>query len=155
MIETVRPVLTIRQQLVYDAICEIIRTKHRPPSVRELMELLAVKSPNGISGHLKALEAKGYIERTALISRNIRVTDDAVYSQPYSIPIVGQVSAGPLLVAYELRDWLTLADLLGEDSGLTALQVEGNGMLDRQISRGDFLIQRAGRNVLLWRPMRL
>lgn len=155
IIDTARPALTGRQRIVYDLICESIRTKRRPPSLRELMAPLGIKSINGIASHLAALETKGYIDRDPGICRGIRVTDPAVYRRPYSIPIVGRVSAGPPLVAYELLEWLSLADLLGEDDGLTALQVEGNGMLERNISDGDYLIQRGGRDVLLWRPVPL
>lgn len=147
--------LTARQQRVYDLICESIQKQRRPPSVRELMRRLGMKSPNGIASHLVALEKKGYIDRETGISRNIRVTDQAIYRRPYSIPIVGRVSAGQLLAACELLDWLSLGDLLGDDCGLEAVQVEGNGMMDQHIADGDFLIRRDGHNILLWRPMRL
>lgn len=160
-LDTVRPPspgrsLTARQQRVYDLICESIQKQRRPPSVRELMRQLGMKSPNGIASHLVALEKKGFIQREIGISRNIRVTDEMVYRRPYSIPIVGRVSAGPPLAAYQLLDWLSLGDLLGDDDGgLSAVQVEGNGMMDQHIAGGDFLIRRNGRNVLLWRPMRV
>lgn len=156
MIDTTRPVLTGRQKFVYDAICESIRKLQRPPTVRDLMECLAIASPNGVVGHLRALKKKGYITNDRGLARTIRVVDQAVYRPPYSLPIVGRVSAGPPLVAYQLLEWLSLADLLGEDDdSLTAMQVEGEGMLDRHVSDGDFLIQRGGRDVLMWRPMRL
>lgn len=71
--------LTARQQRVYDLICESIQKQRRPPSVRELMRRLGMKSPNGIASHLVALEKKGYIDRETGISRNIRVTDQAIY----------------------------------------------------------------------------
>jgi repressor LexA len=153
MLDTTRPALTERQQFVYDLICESIRKLRRPPSVRDLMERLALKSPNGVVCHLHALKKKGYITHDRGIARGLRVVDHSVYRPPYSIPIVGRVSAGPPLVAYELLEWLSLPDLLGDDIDLTAVQVEGNGMLERNISDGDFLIQRAGRDVLLWRPI--
>lgn len=155
MIGAARPVLTERQKFVYDAICESIRKLQRPPSVRDLMKSLAVNSPNGVVCHLLALQKKGYITHDRGIARGVRVVDQSVYRPPYSIPIVGRVSAGPPLVAYELLEWLSLADLLGEDDGLTAVQVEGNGMLERNISDGDFIVQRGGRDVLMWRPLLL
>ena len=42
------------------------------PSVRELMKQLKAKSPNGVQCHIKALEKKGYLERSNGMSRAIK-----------------------------------------------------------------------------------
>ena len=156
------PALTDRQRQVYDFICRCIRGKRRPPSLQEICDNIGARSKNGAIVHLDALEKKGYIEREPLIARGIKVTDLAVYrspNTPFSIPILGRVSAGPFLEACELLDWLCLGDLLGDDEfdhGLIAVQVEGPGMLSQLIADGDYLIRRGGpggRNVLLWRPV--
>ena len=161
-LESPLPSLTDRQRQVYDFICRSIQKKRRPPSLQEICNHIGARSKNGAIVHLDALEKKGYIEREPLIARGIKVTDLAVYRQPYSIPILGRVSAGPFLEACELLDWLCLGDLLGDDEfehGLTAVQVEGPGMLSQLIADGDYLIRRddpsvqGSRNVLLWRPI--
>lgn len=65
--------LTERQREVLDEIRWCIIEQARPPSVRELMQLLHVDSPNGVVCHLKALERKGFIKRTEG-ARNIVLT---------------------------------------------------------------------------------
>lgn len=152
-VDTVRPPLSPRQHQLYLLICDYIRTKNRPPTFQEMADRMGIRSKNGITTHLAAMESKGYIRREAGVTRGLIVVDQSVYRRPYSIPIVGRVSAGQLSEACELQEWLSLGDLLGDDSNLSAVQVEGNGMLDRQIASGDFLIRRDGRNVLLWRSL--
>jgi repressor LexA len=155
MIDSIRPALTARQQQAYDLICESIRVRRRSPSIQEIADAMGIRSKNGVTNHMAALESKGYIEREPFIARGIRVCDHAVYRRPYSIPIVGRVQAGPPAEAYELLEWLSLADILGDDIGLNAVKIEGNGMADQQVQDGDYLIRRGTRNILLWRPMRL
>lgn len=154
MIDTVRPPLSKRQQQLYNLICDYVREKNRPPTFQEMADRMGIRSKNGITSHLSAMEAKGYIRREAGVTRGLIVVDQSVYRRPYSIPIVGRVQAGSLSEACQLHEWLSLPDLLGDGSDLSAVQVEGNGMLDQHISHGDFLIRRNGRNVLLWRCLR-
>jgi SOS-response transcriptional repressor LexA len=45
------------------AICAYVRLYGRSPSLRELGKALEIKSTNGVSGHLEALERKGWISR--------------------------------------------------------------------------------------------
>lgn len=45
-----------------------------PPSMREVGDFLGGVSTNAVSGHYKALEAKGYIKRTPNTSRAIQFT---------------------------------------------------------------------------------
>lgn len=54
--------LTDRQNEVMGAIWEHWRRYQVPPTLRELMAMTGVKSPNGIVGHLRLLASKGAIE---------------------------------------------------------------------------------------------
>lgn len=65
--------LTARQIEVLGAIERSIRERGYPPTLRELMAEFDVKSTNAISGHLRALERKGHIQRGAKSSRAIRI----------------------------------------------------------------------------------
>jgi len=58
---------------VYDAIVEHVKAHQRPPTVRELGEILLIGSPNGVSDHLKALVKKGWITHDPMTSRGIRL----------------------------------------------------------------------------------
>ena len=57
-----KPSLTNRQQKVYDFIKSHIEKHGWPPTVRETMKHMRIKSPNGVMCHFKALEKKGVIE---------------------------------------------------------------------------------------------
>ena len=57
--------LTFQQARVLEVICDYIREKGYPPSVRELGERLGLKSTATVHSHLRTLERKGYLERTA------------------------------------------------------------------------------------------
>lgn len=69
-----RPPLTKRQQKVYDFIKSHIEDKGWPPTVRETMEHMGIKSPNGVMCHFKALKKKEVIEfGEAQMSRCLRL----------------------------------------------------------------------------------
>ena len=69
---TERP-LTERQQQVLDFIACHIHDRGIPPTVREIWEHFGITSPNGVVGHIKTLERKGYIEHMPDTSRGIRI----------------------------------------------------------------------------------
>lgn len=56
--------LTQRQALALDTIRESIAKRGFPPTMREIARVLGIKSTNGVSDHLTALERKGHIRRT-------------------------------------------------------------------------------------------
>lgn len=78
----IRPKLTPRQDAILNFIAAEIGRKGRPPSIREIGEQFAIGSPNGVMGHLKALEQKGFIRMHKLQSRGIEIIgrNDALLS---------------------------------------------------------------------------
>lgn len=54
---------------------ELLRAHSRVygPTVRELMAVSGIASPNGVACHLRALEKKGYVRRTPNKARGIEV----------------------------------------------------------------------------------
>jgi repressor LexA len=65
--------LTDRQSAVLAFIRSEIASRSKPPTVREIMDHFAFRSPNAVASHLRALERKGCIRRIAGESRNIEV----------------------------------------------------------------------------------
>lgn len=53
--------LTNGQKRVLRAILRFARSAGRMPTIRELCAVLGISSPNGVNGHLRALEVKGYL----------------------------------------------------------------------------------------------
>jgi repressor LexA len=66
---------TDRQALALRLIDEHVRLVGCPPTLRELGELMTIRSNNGVNDHLEALESKGYIERRDRLARAILITD--------------------------------------------------------------------------------
>lgn len=67
--------MTSRQREFFDFIRDRIRGHQPAPSVREFMARFGINSPNGVMCHLRALERKGVIERTAYQSRGITIPE--------------------------------------------------------------------------------
>lgn len=68
-------VLTDRQRLVLGVIRDYIAAHGYPPTLRDIGRILAIRSPNGVLTHIKALEKKGFIRRDPIIGRTIVVLD--------------------------------------------------------------------------------
>ena len=141
-----RKKLTARQQEIYDFIARVIRNQGYPPTIREIMEAFGIASTNGVRTTLSALEKKGYIRRTAKLSRSIELTDyqDASLSGDVrEVPVIGRVAAGEPILAME-----NIESTLAVDAGFVprgdvfALKVEGDSMRDAGILDGDFVLAR-------------
>ena len=65
--------LTQSQTNVLGVINHFNEVNGYPPSRKEIAERMGYKSDNAASEHLKALERKGAIELTPMVSRGIRV----------------------------------------------------------------------------------
>ncbi len=145
--------LTERQQSILDYIMEFRREHGCSPSIPEMQRHFGIRSPNGVAGHLHALEAKGFIRRGDRGSRQIDPVDpmEDLRAQVASIPLFGAVPAGPPQAVAEHRpdgcvsvDEATLGFRPGE--GCFALKVRGDSMKDAGILDGDLVIADAGQN---------
>ena len=63
--------LTKKQKQVMGAIEIFIKKRKYPPTVRDIMGMLGLKSPAGIQRHLENLRKKGVINRKKGVSRSI------------------------------------------------------------------------------------
>jgi len=71
MTATAKERLTARQQEVLDFIKANMAVFS--PTVRQIAQAIGAKSPHSATGHLDALERKGFIRRTPGRPRNIEV----------------------------------------------------------------------------------
>lgn len=74
--------LTERQDQVYEHIRAYVREQGKPPTLVEIGKALGIRSTNGVSKHLCALEQKGYIQRTPNEARGISLVDAG--TDPYA-----------------------------------------------------------------------
>lgn len=56
------------------------------PTVREIGQAFGIRSTNGVSDHLKAIEAKGRLKRNEFMPRGIEVLDNL------RLPFCGEVA---------------------------------------------------------------
>ncbi len=65
--------ITPRQQEVLDTIESLTKEHDVPPTFRELMEPLGIRSPNGMMSHLHPLRKKGLVTWTPNVARTLRL----------------------------------------------------------------------------------
>ncbi len=145
--------LTERQGKVLNFIGEHILDAGYPPTIREIGDYLGIRSTNGVNDHLKALEKKGYIERTDAKSRALKplfwpdrnpfetYVRDENAEETFSIPIVGRIAAGVPIAAIEnVEERVTLGQsLIGQPKDVFGLTVHGESMIEDGIFDGDYI----------------
>jgi len=68
--------LTDKQQRILSFIRVFTAKTGESPTVREIGDSFGIKSPNGVVGHIKAIEAKGRLKRLGFMPRGLTVIDD-------------------------------------------------------------------------------
>lgn len=141
-----RKQLTARQREIYDFIAQVIRNNGYPPTIREIMVAFGIASTNGVRTTLTALEKKGYIRRTAMLSRSIELTDyqeASLSGDVRDVPVIGRVAAGePILATENIERTLAVDSGFVPRGNVFALKVEGDSMRDAGIFDGDFVLAR-------------
>ena len=140
--------LTDRQREIYDYIVAFRRENGCSPSIPELQRHFGIKSPNGVAGHLHALETKGIIRRAERGSRQIDlVADDHAVAGPvlHRLPMLGRIPAGvPQDVQSVAAEDSAVFDegVLGfkPRDGCFLLEVRGDSMRDAGILNGDMVV---------------
>lgn len=141
------PVLTKRQQQIFNFILSSIDNFGYPPSIPEIQKKFSFKSPNAAQSHLMALERKGYISRHPHKSRGIEVL---VHSAPkendknevIEVPIVGRVAAGSPILAQENIEGTVNVDksIVRQPQNIFALRIKGDSMIKAGIFNGDLVL---------------
>ncbi len=141
------PRLTPRQRAVLDCIRDALQRDGRPPTLREIGAEVGIRSTNGVSDHLKALEAKGYIDRASGRSRGLRILDPGGGAVSPTVtrrvPLLGRIAAGsPIRADQNIeREIDVTEDLPGIAShkDLFALRISGDSMIGDGIFDGDLI----------------
>ena len=109
------------------------------PSVREIGKECGIKSTATVHSYLERLQARGYLNKTTNKKRSVTIGK----SSGISIPLIGTVTAGQPIFAYEnYEDYYTfpMGEFNGED--LFMLRVQGTSMIDAGIMNGDKIVVR-------------
>lgn len=109
-----------------------------PPTIREIGQVVGLKSTSSVHANLDTLEKKGYIVRDPLLKRSIRIVGQSDNVQ--HVPLVGQVAAGqPILAIEQIEEYIPYAGYMGNNKDLFALRVKGESMINVGIFDGDII----------------
>jgi repressor LexA len=134
--------LTQQQQTVYDFIRQQMIARGYGPTVREIGQHMEIKSPHGVMCHLRALEKKGMIRRSANKSRAIELTEP-LPRPDWALAVNGTISRAEIRVSQQaLRSVDLLASLGTGDQFL--LEVSDDSLNSAGIQCGDLMILRKG-----------
>jgi repressor LexA len=150
--------LTVRQQEILGFLRLHARTHGYWPSIREIQSHFHFSSTNAVVGHLRALQAKGVIDRVPGQARTFRIISsgpafEMLESAPTSadidevaeIPVYGDIAAGypDGVESSGIVDQIQV-DLgtarHARQRGTFALRVRGDSMIDAGIFDGDVVI---------------
>lgn len=141
-----------RQRKVLNCIEGYVSEHGFPPTVREIGDAIGVNSTSLVSYYLKRLEERGLISREPSMSRAIQLTSPTTEinveisedRNVLPVPFLGYIAAGAPINVEALPSTETIEinrALFGRDvSGLFALKVQGNSMIDALINDGDTVI---------------
>lgn len=134
--------LSDKQQAILEFIKQEIVAKGYPPSVREICLAVGLKSTSTVHAHLEQLEKKGYIRRDPTKPRAIEILEDDTNMDIIKAPILGNVSAGSPILAFEdIQDYFPLPlTYFNTNKEVFLLKVEGESMIEAGILDGDFVI---------------
>jgi len=141
-----------RQHAILNFIRRHIAEHGYPPTVREIGEAVKLSSSSTVHAHLKSLEERGLIQRDAVLTRAIKLTEDApLPSEPSfttepvnfrRLPIVGSVAAGkPFLAVEDIEDYFELPQSFVSGESFM-LKIRGESMIEDGIFNGDLIVVR-------------
>lgn len=124
-----------KAQLIVDFVNEFIQENGFSPSVREIGEAVGLRSTASVTYHLKQMQEQGILESSRGKGRKRSLGTGA---RPGQIPVIGVVTAGMPILAYENQE----GTMPWDDPGCFALRVRGDSMINAGILSGDKVVVR-------------
>lgn len=106
------------------------------PSVREIGAAVGLRSTASVSYHIQALQDKGLLQAPGQKNRKRAIVTGV---RPGQIPVIGVVTAGVPILAFENQEGTMTWD---GDPGCFALRVRGDSMVGAGILSGDKVVVR-------------
>lgn len=125
-----------KAELILDYVNRFVQENGYAPSVREIGAAVGLRSTASVSYHLQALQEKGALMAPGAKGRKRAIVTNVRQGQ---IPIIGVVTAGVPILAYENQEGTMAWD---GDPGCFALRVRGDSMINAGILSGDKVVVR-------------
>jgi len=143
------PMLTSRQQEIWQFLAEYVDAHGYPPTVREIGDAVGLASPSTVHAHLANLERAGLLRRDPTKPRAIELVgrrrEEPAVARSASVPtlpLLGQIAAGsPLLAEEAVEEEIAIPEPLGRDADFL-LRVKGDSMIEAGILDGDIVVVR-------------
>ena len=142
--------LSRRQRQVLDTIVKHQAEYGYPPSVREIGDVLGLKSPASVKNHLDNLSEMGYVKRDTSKPRALRVCyeghngNHAERRPSRHIPLVGEVAAGAdVLAAEHIEELIPMPSDFTGTGELFMLRIRGESMTGLGLFDGDYVVCRS------------
>ena len=132
--------LTEKEKAVLDYITECYSRNGVPPSVRDIQKAMNIGSTSTVHTYIDKLVKKGCIKKEGGKSRSIRPSTS---TPVYSVPVIGRVTAGAPVYAFEEVSRYVNFCSSGrryDAKNLFALNVSGSSMKNAGILDGDIVI---------------
>ncbi len=139
--------ITEKQKRFLIELIGYIDREKRPPNIRELQQIMQLKSPRSVGQYLESLERHGFITR-AKGARNIQIlrklSDTSQNQNTIRIPIVGMVACGtPLLAEENIEAYVDVSDQIAKRPyQYFILKAHGSSMNKVGINDGDRVLVR-------------
>lgn len=135
--------LTPRQKQILDFIAKYNKRYGVSPALEEIKRHFRLSSVSNIHQHVEALKKKGYLNKLENQPRGIEINKPIRTSGTARIPLLGVITAGEPVEAYENPENITVSKNLIKDTGdYFALKVNGDSMIGEGIFDGDTVIIR-------------
>ena len=142
--------LTRKQQQILDFILKWQRTQGATPTYQEIADQFGFRSLNSVTGHVRLLRQKGYLESEPRKARAFRVISPLakLRNRIMDIPLFGAIPAGLPETREQDAEGCVSVDV--ESIGFKptrntfALRVTGDSMIDRHILDGDVVVLEHG-----------
>lgn len=139
--------LTQKQEDFFNILADYIRRERIPPTNREILKMMGLKSPRSVAQYLDVLEERGYIKR-GKGARNIKILKlpygDNNSSKTVKVPVVGYVPCGaPFLAEENIEKQIVVSEKIAKPPyRYFMLRAAGDSMNRDRINDGDLVLVR-------------
>ncbi len=125
-----------KAEKILNYVNQFVQENGYAPSVREIGAAVGLRSTASVSYHIQQLQEKGLLQTPGAKGRKRAIS---TATRPGQIPVIGVVTAGVPILAFENQEGTMSWD--GEP-GCFALRVRGDSMINAGILSGDKVVVR-------------